>query len=152
MFPILKSPPTSLPIPSLWCHPSAPAPSILYVSMPFSLIILPLPSPTESKSLFFTSISPWHPACTIISTILLNSIHIQLHSIQLLSHVWLLEIPWTAAHQTSLSIINSWRFFNICINTQYFSFSFSLTSLYVIGSRFIYLVRTDSNTFIFIAE
>ena len=76
-----------------------------HVSVLFSQIIPPSPSPTESKSLFFTSISPWHPACRIISTILLNSIHMR--SIQLLSHVWLLEIPWTAAHQTSLSIINS---------------------------------------------
>ena len=54
-------------------HPSAPAPSILYhasnldwsfvtydilhVSMPFSHIILPSPSPTESKRLFITSVS-----------------------------------------------------------------------------------------------
>ena len=32
----------------------------------------------------------------------------RLHSIQLLSHVWLLATPWTAAHQASLSITNSW--------------------------------------------
>ena len=30
---------------------------IIHVSMPFSHIILPLPSPTESKSLFYTSVS-----------------------------------------------------------------------------------------------
>ena len=30
VFPILNPPPTSLPIPSLWGHPSAPAPSFLY--------------------------------------------------------------------------------------------------------------------------
>ena len=29
-------------------------------------------------------------------------------SVQSLSHVWLLVIPWTAACQASLSIINSW--------------------------------------------
>ena len=54
-------------------RPSAPAPSIqyhalnlgwqlvsymiLYVSMPFSQIIPPSPSPTESKRLFYTSVS-----------------------------------------------------------------------------------------------
>ena len=29
-------------------------------------------------------------------------------SVQSLSHVWLFVIPWTAAHQASLSITNSW--------------------------------------------
>ena len=29
-------------------------------------------------------------------------------SVQLLSHVQLFETPWTAAHQASLSITNSW--------------------------------------------
>ena len=40
----------------------------------------------------------------------------------------------------------------ICVNTQYLSFSFWPTSLYVIGSRFIHLLRTDSNAFLSIAE
>ena len=40
----------------------------------------------------------------------------------------------------------------ICINIQYLSFSFWLTSLCIIGSRFIHLIRTDSNVFLFIAE
>ena len=31
----------------------------------------------------------------------------QFSSVQLLSHVWLFETPWTAAHQASLSITNS---------------------------------------------
>ena len=30
-------------------------------------------------------------------------------SVQSFSHVWLFAIPWTAAHQASLSITNSWR-------------------------------------------
>ena len=33
---------------------------------------------------------------------------IQFSSVQLLSHVLLFAIPWTAAHQASLSITNSW--------------------------------------------
>ena len=65
MFPILNPPPTSLPIPSLWVIPvHQPRAScielglvihllydIIHVSMPFSQIIPPSPSPTESKRL-----------------------------------------------------------------------------------------------------
>ena len=73
MFLILKPPPTSLPVPSLWVipvhspkHPvSCIEPglaihflyNIIHVSMPFSQIIPPFPSPTESKRLFYTSVS-----------------------------------------------------------------------------------------------
>ena len=39
-----------------------------------------------------------------------------------------------------------------CINIWYLSFSFWLTSLCIIGSRFIHLVRTHSNEFLFMAE
>ena len=65
VFPILNPPPTSLPIPSLWfipwTSPEHPVSCIepglvihftyeyLHVSMPFSHIILPSPSPTESQ-------------------------------------------------------------------------------------------------------
>ena len=71
MFPILNSPPTSLPEPSLsqCTSPKHPAScikpglaihfvyDIIHVSMPFSQIIPPSPSPTESKRLFYTSVS-----------------------------------------------------------------------------------------------
>ena len=76
MFPILNSSPTSLPIPSLWVipvhQPRAPEHPVscvepglaihftydnLHVSMPFSHIILPSPSPVESKRLFYMSVS-----------------------------------------------------------------------------------------------
>ena len=36
------------------------------------------------------------------------------HLVQLLSHVWLFEIPLTAACQASLSITNSWIYSNSC--------------------------------------
>ena len=34
--------------------------------------------------------------------------YVYISSVQSLSHVWLFVTPWTAAHQASLSIINSW--------------------------------------------
>ena len=68
--PILNPPPTSFPLPSLEVIPSALALSTVYpglvicftygnkhVSMLFSQIMPPSPSPAESKSLFFTSVS-----------------------------------------------------------------------------------------------
>ena len=73
VFPILNPPPTSLPIPSLWVIPvhkpwalvSCIQPGLvihftldnIQVSMLFSQIIPPSPSPIESKSLFCTSVS-----------------------------------------------------------------------------------------------
>ena len=39
---------------------------------------------------------------------LYSNSHIHISSVQLLSRVWLFATPWTAAHQASLSITNSW--------------------------------------------
>ena len=67
VFPILNPPPTFLPISSFWVIPVHQPwePCIMHwtwtcnfhVSMPFSHIIRHLPSPTESKTLFYTSVS-----------------------------------------------------------------------------------------------
>ena len=73
VFPILNPPLPSLPITSLWVFPvhqpwalvSCIQPGLaicstignIHVSMLFSQIIPPSPSPTESKSLFYTSVS-----------------------------------------------------------------------------------------------
>ena len=73
VFPILNPPPASLPIPFLWVIPvhqpralvSCIQPGLaicftldnIHVSMLFSPIIPPSPSPIESKSLFYTSVS-----------------------------------------------------------------------------------------------
>ena len=70
-FPILNPPPTSHPMSSLWIIPvHQPQASCIeprlairflhdstHVSMPSSQIIPPSPSPTDSKSLFYTSVS-----------------------------------------------------------------------------------------------
>ena len=71
VFPILNPSSTSLPVPSLWViqfispkHPvSCIKPGLaihfiydIHVSMPFSQITAPSPSPTESKRLFYISV------------------------------------------------------------------------------------------------
>ena len=73
VLPILNTPPTSFPIPSLWAFPVHQARALvscvqpgleicftlynIYVLMLFSRNIPPSPSPTESESLFYTSVS-----------------------------------------------------------------------------------------------
>ena len=44
------------------------------------------------------------------------------------------------------------KFHVICISILYWSLSFWLTSLCIMGSRFIYLIRTDSNELFLMAE
>ena len=130
VFPILNPPPTSLPIPSLWVFPvhqpralvSCIQPGLaicftldnIHVSMLFSQIIPPSPSPTESKSLFCTSVS-------------FSVLHIGL------------SLP-------------SFYIPYICISILYQCLSFWLTSLCIMGSSFIHLIRTDSNVFFLMAE
>ena len=73
VFPILNPSPSSIPVPSLWVvsvhQPQASSImhepglvihfiyDVIHVSMPFSQILPPLPSPTESKRLFYTTVS-----------------------------------------------------------------------------------------------
>ena len=130
MFPILNPPPSSLPIPSLWSsqctspkHPvSCIEPGlatrfiydIIHVLMPFSQIIPLSPSPTESKRLFYTSVS------LLLSCIQGYCYHLSK--------------------------------FHIYVSILYWCFSFWLTSLCIIGSSFIHLIRTDSNVFFLMAE
>ena len=94
VFPILNTPPTSLPIPSLWSSqctsPKYPISCIepgllipftcdnLHVSVPFSYIIPPLHSPTESKRLFYTSVSLLlSQIYRVIIVLFLNSIYMR---------------------------------------------------------------------------
>ena len=116
VFPILSPHPIPLD------HPSAPALStlshasnldwrfvsyvILYMfSMSFSQIIPPSPSPTESKRLFYTSVS------LLLSRMQGYHYHLSKY---------------------------------ICVSILYWFFSFWLTSLCIIGSSYIHLIRMDS--------
>ena len=105
MFPILNPPPSPYhPSGSSQCispkHPvSCIEPGLatrfiydtIHVSMPFSQIIPPSPSPTEFKRLFYTSVS-----------LLLS--HMMLLLLSRFSCVRLCVTPWTAAYQASPSM------------------------------------------------
>ena len=82
--------------------------------MPFSQIIPP--SPTESKRLYYTSVS------LLLSRI--QGYHYHLSKFHI--YIW--------------------------VRILYWCFSFWLTSLCIIGSSFIHLIRTDSNVFFLMAE
>ena len=60
-------------------------------------------------------------------------------------------LPCKLDHQYYLSRCHIYIYIYICINIWYLSFFFWLTSLCIIGSRFIHLIRTDSNVFLLIA-
>ena len=98
MFPMLKPPPTSLPIPSLWGHPSAPAPSILYHAsnldwwfVSYMMLYMfqchspksshPLPLPQSPKACSIHQSLFCCLAYRVIVTIFLNSIYMREYTV-----------------------------------------------------------------------
>ena len=171
-------PPTSLSIPSLWVipvqgpeHPvSCIEPGlairftydIIHVSKPFSQIIPSLPSSTESKRLFYTSVS------LLLSCIQGYSYHLSKFHIYALVYCiggegngsplqYCLENPrdrgawWAAVYGVAQSRTRLKRL-SSSSSILYWCFSLWLTSLCIIGSSFIHLIRTDSNVFFLMAE
>ena len=59
---------------------------------------------------------------------------------------------WAAVYGITQSQTQLKWFSSSSIKIQYLSFSFWLSSLCIIGSRFIHLIRTDSKVFLFVAE
>ena len=100
---------------------------IIHVSMPFSQIIHSS-SPTESKRLFYTSV-----------TLLLSCIqgyHCHLSKF----HIYVACCDSWGHKESDTTERLNWTELIL-----YWCFSFWLTSLCIIGSSFIHLIRTDSN-------
>ena len=130
VFPILN-PPSHLPPHTIPLgQPGAPAPSILYhVSNPdwqfVSHMILYMFQCHSTKSPHPHPLPQSPKDCSI-----------QLFYILLLSHI--------QGYHYHLSKFHKW------VSILYWCFSFWLTSLCITGSRFIHLIRTDSNVFFLI--
>ena len=131
-YPVPNPPCTSLPIPSLWVVLGAPALSALF----------------HVSNLDWWSIS--HMVTYMFQCYSLKSSYPRL----------LLQSPKVCSLYLYLFCCLAYRviitiFLNsiyICVNILYWSFSFWLTSLCIIGSSFIHLIRTDLNAFFLMAE
>ena len=131
MFHILKPSPSSLPIPSLWVVP---------VRQPQAYSIVHRPWTGDSFHIryftCFNAILPNHPTLSLSHRVQKTVLYICVSFAVLYTGLLLpyFYIPY------------------ICVSIVYWCFSFWFTSLCIIGSSFIHLIRTDSNVFFLMAE
>ena len=124
MFPILNPPPTSLPVPSLQVIPvHQPQASCIEPGLVIHFLY-----DITHVSVSFPQIVPPSPSLTESKRLCLFC---------------------CLTYRVIVTIfLNS----IICIGILYWCFSFWLTSLCIIGSSFIHLIRTDSNVFFLMAD
>ena len=126
IFPIPTPPPASLSIPSLWVLPVHQPWALVSCIQPGLVICFTLDSILVSV-LFSQNISPSPSPTESKSLILYICISFSILYIGL--SLPFFKIPY------------------ICVSILYWSLSFWLTSLCIMGSSFIHLIRTDSNEF-----
>ena len=131
VFPIPIPSPASLPIPSLWVFPVYQPWALVSCIQPGLVICFTLDS--ILVSMLFSQNVPPSPSPTESKTLIYTSLSLFLFCIYGY-HYHLFKIPY------------------ICISILYWCLSFWLTSLCIMGSSFIHLIRTDSNEFFLMAE
>ena len=123
-------PPTSLSIPSLW---------VILVHQPWALV---------------SCIQPGLAICFTLDSILVSMLFSQnippLPSPRVWKSVLYICVSFSVLHMGLL--LPSFKIPYICISILCWSLSFWLTSLCIMGSSFIHLIRTDSHEFFLMAE
>ena len=130
VFPILNLPPNSLPIPFLRVVPVHQPWALCFMHQTWTGTYCTYDN--IHVSILFSQIIPPSPSLRVQNT------------------VFYICVSFAVLHKGPS--LPSFKVPYICINILYWCFSFWLSSLYIIGSSFIHLIRADSNAFCFIAE
>ena len=130
-----------------------------YTYVPSLLNLLPTPShPSRlsQSSLHHTANSHWLSSFTndkvYASGLLLQFVPPSPFRLPTTLSTNLLYVHVSIAALQIDSVVPSFQIPYICVNIQYLSFSLWLASLCITGSRFIHLVRIESDVFLFMTE